>query len=179
MKHLFDEEELDPNAVVRNFRTTASDGKSYDVQYYNLEAILAVGFRVKSPRGTQFRKWANTHLQEHLVKGFKIDDEQRNRRQLLDTPHFSNPLYSDYNTVIDLSKRVLKNQGASFGEAKGSSAFLFDVSMLFEYFIRKLLQRAGISLLPKSDGDHKISTGALGYRRDLQPDILFDHKDQR
>ena len=55
----------------------------------------------------------------------------------------------------------------------------FDVSMLFEYFVRKLLQRAGLSLLPKSDGDHKIPTGSLGYRRDLQPDILFDHDDQR
>lgn len=104
---------------------------------------------------------------------------RRNRRQLLDTPHFSNPFYSDYNTVIDLSKRVLRNQGASFGEAQDSSAFLFDVSMLFEYFVRKLLQRAGLSLLPKSDGDHKIPTGSLGYRRDLQPDILFDHDDQR
>ena len=104
---------------------------------------------------------------------------RRNRRQLLDTAHFSNPFYSDYNTVIDLSKRVLRNQGASFGEAKDSSAFLFDVSMLFEYFVRKLLQRAGLSLLPKSDGDHKIPTGSLGYRRDLQPDILFDHDDQR
>lgn len=104
---------------------------------------------------------------------------RRNRRQLLDTPYFSNPFYSDYNTVIDLSKRVLRNQGASFGEAKDSSAFLFDVSMLFEYFIRKLLQRAGLSLLPKSDGDHRIPTGGLGYRRDLQPDILFDHNDRR
>ena len=76
LKNLFDEEELEPNSVVRNFRTTASDGKSYDVQYYNLEAILAVGFRVKSPRGTQFRKWANTRLQEYLVKGFTMDDER-------------------------------------------------------------------------------------------------------
>ena len=76
LKNLFDEEELEPNSVVRNFRTTASDGKSYDVQYYNLEAILAVGFRVKSPRGTQFRKWANTRLHEYLVKGFTMDDER-------------------------------------------------------------------------------------------------------
>lgn len=105
---------------------------------------------------------------------------RRNRRQLLNTAHFSNPFYSDYNTVIDLSKRVLKNQGASFGEAQDSCAFLFDVSMLFEYFIRKLLQRAGLSLWPKSEGDHRIPTGAItGYRRDLQPDILFDHKEQR
>ncbi|MFT5240538.1 MAG: hypothetical protein ACI9X0_001513, partial [Kiritimatiellia bacterium] len=71
-----EEGELDSDSVVRNFRTTAADGKSYDVQHYNLEAILAVGFRVKSSRGTQFRRWANTRLQEYLVKGFTMDDER-------------------------------------------------------------------------------------------------------
>lgn len=76
LKNLFEEGELDADSVVRNFRTTAADGKSYEVQFYNLEAILAVGFRVKSPRGTQFRKWANTRLQEYLVKGFTMDDER-------------------------------------------------------------------------------------------------------
>jgi 5-methylcytosine-specific restriction endonuclease McrBC regulatory subunit McrC len=101
---------------------------------------------------------------------------RRSRRELLATPHFTNPFYSDYNTVIDLSKRFLLNQSASFGESHNSSAFLFDVSMLFEYFIRKLLQRAGITLLPKSSRDHRIPTGSSnGYTRDLQPDILIDH----
>lgn len=76
LQNLFDEEELIANSVVRNFRTTAADGKSYEVQFYNLQAILAVGFRVKSPRGTQFRRWANTRLQEYLVKGFTMDDER-------------------------------------------------------------------------------------------------------
>lgn len=74
--NLFDDGELVEQAVVRNFRTTAADGKTYDVQYYNLEAILAVGFRVRSRRGTQFRRWANTRLQEYLVKGFVMDDER-------------------------------------------------------------------------------------------------------
>lgn len=76
LQNLFEEGELDPASVVRNFRTTAADGKSYDVAHYNLEAILAVGFRVKSPRGTQFRRWANTSLQELIVKGFVMDDER-------------------------------------------------------------------------------------------------------
>ena len=96
LKNLFDEEELDPNSVVRNFRTTASDGKSYDVQYYNLEAILAVGFRVKSPRGTQFRKWANARLQEYLVKGFTMDDER-----------LKNPPVSGSNAVPDYFDEML------------------------------------------------------------------------
>lgn len=76
LQNLFEEGELDPASVVRNFRTTAADGKSYDVAHYNLKAILAVGFRVKSPRGTQFRRWANTSLQELIVKGFVMDDER-------------------------------------------------------------------------------------------------------
>nr|WP_208728764.1 virulence RhuM family protein [Leptospira selangorensis] len=76
LQNLFEEGELDLNSVVRNFRTTAPDGKKYEVQYYNLDAILAVGFRVRSLRGTQFRKWAISRLREYLVKGFIMDDER-------------------------------------------------------------------------------------------------------
>ncbi|GAB1483362.1 virulence RhuM family protein [Treponema sp.] len=76
LQNLFAEGELNESSVVRNFRTTATDGKVYEVAHYNLEAVLAVGFRVKSPRGTQFRKWANTQLREFLVKGFAMDDER-------------------------------------------------------------------------------------------------------
>ncbi len=76
LQNLFEEGELDEPAVVRNFRTTAADGKNYDVAHYSLDAILAVGFRVKSVRGTQFRRWANTQLREYLVKGFVMDDER-------------------------------------------------------------------------------------------------------
>lgn len=74
--NIFGEGELDPGSVIRNFRITASDGKSYDVKHYNLEAILAVGYRVRSQRGTQFRRWATERLQEYLVKGFTMDDER-------------------------------------------------------------------------------------------------------
>lgn len=61
-------------AVVKDYLTTASDGKKYKTKTYNLEMILAVGYRVRSPRGTQFRQWATTHLREYLVKGFVLDD---------------------------------------------------------------------------------------------------------
>jgi hypothetical protein len=76
LQNIFSEGELDEKAVVRNFRTTAPDGKVYDTNHYNLDAILAVGYRVKSGRGTQFRKWATTTLREYLVKGFVINDER-------------------------------------------------------------------------------------------------------
>lgn len=74
LKTLFLDNELQENSVIRNFRITAADGKSYDTAHYNLDAILAIGYRVRSPRGVQFRKWATTILKEYLIKGFAMDD---------------------------------------------------------------------------------------------------------
>lgn len=70
------ENELNVNSVVKNYFTTAADGKQYSVSFYSLEMILAIGFRVRSARGTQFRQWANRNLTEFLVKGFVMDDER-------------------------------------------------------------------------------------------------------
>ena len=74
LRNIFDEGELDQNSVIRNFRITASDGKNYDTQHYNLDVIISVGYRVKSQRGTQFRKWVTKVLREYIVKGFAMDD---------------------------------------------------------------------------------------------------------
>ncbi len=68
--------ELNQNIVCRKFRRTATDGKSYNMTHYNLDMILTVGYRVNSPRGIQFRKWATTILKEYLIKGFAMDDER-------------------------------------------------------------------------------------------------------
>jgi hypothetical protein len=76
IQNVFAEAELTPDSVIRKFRITASDGKNYDTQHYSLEMILAVGYRVKSPRGTKFRQWATARLTEYLVKGFVMDDER-------------------------------------------------------------------------------------------------------
>ena len=76
ISNIFDEGELDESSVIRNFRTTASDGKNYDVKYYNLDMIIAIGFRVKSPQGTKFRIWATKRLNEYITKGFVLNDER-------------------------------------------------------------------------------------------------------
>lgn len=76
IKNVFEEGELNADAVVANFATTASDGKTYQVDYYNLDVIISVGYRVKSKRGTQFRIWANSVLKEYIKKGFALDDER-------------------------------------------------------------------------------------------------------
>jgi hypothetical protein len=74
LKNIFLSGELDEISVVRNFRTTASDGKKYNVRHYNLDAILSVGYRVNSIRGTQFRIWANKILKDYLLKGYSINN---------------------------------------------------------------------------------------------------------
>lgn len=74
--NIFKEGELDENSVVRNFRITAADCKNYDTNYYNLDVIISVGYRVKSPQGTQFRIWATQRLKEYIIKGFALNDER-------------------------------------------------------------------------------------------------------
>lgn len=74
--NILKDNELSLDSVVKNFFTTAIDGKNYNVNFYSLDMILAIGFRVRSKRGTQFRIWANRNLKEYMVKGFVIDDER-------------------------------------------------------------------------------------------------------
>jgi hypothetical protein len=76
IQNIFEERELAPDSVIRKFRITAGDGKLYETQHYNLDVIISVGYRVKSPRGTQFRIWATQRLREYIVKGFSMDDER-------------------------------------------------------------------------------------------------------
>ncbi len=79
IKNIFTEGELNRGSVVAKFATTASDGKTYQVDYYNLDVIISVGYRVKSLRGTQFRIWATNILKEYMQKGFALDDERLKR----------------------------------------------------------------------------------------------------
>lgn len=91
IKNIFKEGELQENSVIRKFRITASDGKSYETNFYNLDVIISVGYRVKSLRGTQFRIWATQTLKEHLIKGYTI-----NQKRLLQTQ----------NTLKDLQETI-------------------------------------------------------------------------
>ena len=76
IKHIFEEGELNEESVVRKFRTTAADGKEYLVSHYNLDMIIALGYRVRSITATRFRQWATERLKEYIVKGFTLDDER-------------------------------------------------------------------------------------------------------
>ena len=105
---------------------------------------------------------------------------KRSRQEILNTPHFTNPFYSDYNVLIDLSKKIIDQKGANFDSNNDSSAFFFDVSMLFEYFIRKLIKRSNIQLMGKYDDIHMIPSGSLSRpQRKLEPDLVFSSGDSR
>lgn len=92
IKHIFEEGELSKDSVVRKFRTTASDGKNYNVEHYNLDMIISLGYRIKSSIATVFRIWATERLKEYIIKGFSIDKERLQNlgggnywKELLDT----------------------------------------------------------------------------------------------
>ncbi len=76
IKHIFEEGELEKNSVVRKFRTTAADGKTYETEHYNLDMIISLGYRIKSKIATKFRIWATARLREYIVKGFTVDTER-------------------------------------------------------------------------------------------------------
>jgi len=93
LKKIFSDSELEENAVIRNFRITATDGKNYDTKHYNLAAIIAVGYKVNSERAVQFRKWATTIIQEFTIKGFTMDDERlKNDGSVLGKKYFEEQL---------------------------------------------------------------------------------------
>ena len=74
--NILEDKELEQDSVVKDYLTTASDGKEYNITFYSLDMILAIGFRVRSKRGVQFRKWATQNLKEYMIKGFVIDDNR-------------------------------------------------------------------------------------------------------
>jgi len=93
LKKVFDDAELEAGSVIRNFRITATDGKTYDTQHYNLSAIIAVGYKVNSERAVQFRKWATGIIESFTIKGFAMDDERlKNDGSILGNKYFEEQL---------------------------------------------------------------------------------------
>ncbi|MGE4419278.1 MAG: RhuM family protein [Sulfurimonas sp.] len=106
--NIFKEGELEKDSAVRNFRTTASDGKKYDVLYYSLDVIISVGYRVKSKRGTAFRIWATKVLKEYLVNGYAINQKRLEQKGL-----------KELNETISLLQNTISQSELELQEAKG------------------------------------------------------------
>ena len=99
LKNIFDDEELLKNSVVAFFATTATDGKTYNVEHFNLDAIISVGYRVNSKRGTEFRKWSNEILKSHIIQGYSINHNKIGR-----------DLVTNLQNTIDILASSLKNK---------------------------------------------------------------------
>ena len=111
IKNIFKEKELTKNSVIRNFRITASDGKKYNTNFYNLDVIISVGYRVKSIRGTQFRIWATKKLKDFIVKGYVLNQKRLKEGSVKNI--------KDLEQVITLTKRLMEEKQLDEKEAEG------------------------------------------------------------
>jgi hypothetical protein len=111
LKKIFSDSELDENSVIRKFRITANDGKSYETLHYNLSAIIAVGYKVNSERAVQFRKWATQIVQEFTIKGFAMDDERlKNDGSILGKKYFEEQLQRLVSAYLDIAEDMATRQ---------------------------------------------------------------------
>ena len=115
IRNIFKEGELQEQAVVRNFRTTATDGKSYTVYHYNLDVIISVGYRVKSLSGTQFRIWANNILKQYLIQGYALNEEKLKVEQ---------EKLNELKRTIALTSRLFQTENLSASQSQGILAIL-------------------------------------------------------
>ncbi|MDD3292552.1 MAG: virulence protein RhuM/Fic/DOC family protein [Candidatus Pacebacteria bacterium] len=111
INNIFKEKELDKNSVIRKFRITASDGKKYNTNFYNLDIIISVGYRVKSVRGTQFRIWATKKLKEIIVKGYVVNQKRLKEGNIKNL--------KDLDQVISLTKRLIEAKQLDEKETEG------------------------------------------------------------
>ena len=141
IRNIFKEGELTEKAVVRKIRTTAADGKMYQVSHYNLDVIISVGYRVKSLRGTQFRIWATQRLKEHLVQGYSLNQERLNEHK--------NQL-AKLEQTLSLFRQNIIDQ-ANLPEAQGLVSVIADYANTFV-----LLNQFDSERLPTTDFDEDV-----------------------
>jgi prophage maintenance system killer protein len=114
LKNIFEEGELAENSVVKEFFTTAADGKRYSTSFYSLDAIISVGYRVKSKRGVQFRQWATGVLKDHLVQGYTLNQRRLTERGI------------EFEQAVNLLSRTLTNQGLISTEGEAVARVISD-----------------------------------------------------
>ena len=136
IRNIFKEGELAENSVIRKFRITASDGKTYETSHYNLDVIISVGYRVKSHRGTQFRQWATRILRDHLVQGFTVNQTRLAERGI-----------SEMQQAVELLARTLDHQALITGIGKDVLSVIVGYArtwrLLLQYDENTLLLPAG------------------------------------
>ena len=113
INNIFNSNELDKDSVIRKFRITASDGKSYDTKHYNLDMIISVGYRVNSKQGIEFRKWATSKLKEYLIQGYALNtkllqEKTEKLKQLQNTFNLLNRTITSQVNTMDEAQQIIK-----------------------------------------------------------------------
>ena len=116
LKNIFETAELKEDSVIRNFLITAGDGKTYDTKHYNLDAVIAVGYRVNSKRATQFRMWATQVLRDFIIKGFALDDERLKQGKKLFAADYFRELLERVRSIRASERRVYQQITDIFAE---------------------------------------------------------------
>jgi prophage maintenance system killer protein len=149
LKNIFESGELDENSVVAFFATTASDGKIYNVQYYNLDAIISVGYRVNSKRGIQFRQWANKVIKEYLVKGYAI----RTNLQLKQ--------YEELKQLVGVLQHTMQTEALTTSEARDLVNVVTDYTYALDTLDNYDYQRLAISDTEGTERFHATYENAM------------------
>jgi hypothetical protein len=116
LSNIFKDNELNESSVVRKFRTTAADGKKYETNYYNLDAIISVGYRVNSSKATQFRIWATNTLKEYIIKGFVMDDARLKQGQTVFGKDYFKELLQRVRSIRASERRIYQQVTDIFAE---------------------------------------------------------------
>ena len=129
INNVFKEKELEKNSVVANFATTAKDGKKYDVEYYNLDVIISIGYRVKSQRGVKFRQWATSVLKSYITNGYAINSDKITNDRFVSLENKVELLSSKFNI---LESKELKPSHGIFYDGQMFDAYTFVSDLIRE-----------------------------------------------
>lgn len=156
LKNIFESGELEENSVVAFFATTASDGKIYNVQYYNLDAIISVGYRVNSKRGIQFRQWANKVLKDYIIKGYAL----RTNMQLQQ--------YEELKQLVGVLQQTIQNEALTTNEARDLVKVVTDYTYALDTLDNYDYQRLAISDTEGTERFHATYENAMEAIRSLK-----------
>lgn len=174
LSNIFREKELEKNSVVANFATTAADGKLYQVDYYNLDVIISVGYRVKSKRGTQFRIWANKILKDYLVKGYAL-----NKKRLAETKENLNEVTKNLKLLGKIVKQQKLTTDENLAFLNLISDYAFALDLLDKYDHQKIEDIKGKrKTLHKIELDEALSAISKFKKETRASDLFARPKDK-
>jgi DNA ligase (NAD+) len=160
LKKIFNENELDERAVVAKYATTAADGKKYQVDYYNLDVIISVGYRVNSKRGIEFRRWANEILKDYLIKGYSINSQKITAEKV-----------SELQQAIELLSNTLINQKLVDSEGEEILSVIKNYSKTWDILIKYDEDRLGIPNSRQSDIEELSYDSAILAIKSIKQDL--------